>query len=258
MKADREDFPSLAVAKGLLASEESDNEGRTPRKSLSNMQTRLSRAITKAAVAVGTAGAVAATCWLLGRILETGGRKQMEVGSTSRVKSLDFVRERRFKAPPPLQERRRTLAENSFAHLPLVSECEELEEDAGYTGAGYTPEHDVCMLSVSVETLIAPVPKEVNGPFLSKVNGCRLCKASAEWSDTNGDLDDAICADSRSLSFSETDSSSGESVSTATSSDDCECEKEDGMRLELMGASKLDPGRPRQLSRTESWLYVRL
>ncbi|RLN95229.1 hypothetical protein BBJ28_00007958 [Nothophytophthora sp. Chile5] len=236
--------PSLAMS--------DDDDGKDP------ATTRLSRAITKAAVAVGTAGAVAATCWLLGRILETGGRKRMEVGSTGRVESPDFICERRFKAPPPLQQQRRTIAEDSFAHLPLVSECNELEEDKGYTGAGYTPEHDVCMLSVSVETLVAPVRKEVNGPFLSKVNGCRLCKAAAEWSDTSGAFDDAVSADSRSLSFSETDSSSGDSVYTATNSDECECEKEVGVRLEITGASKLDPGRPRQLSRTESWLYVRL
>ncbi|KAG7399163.1 hypothetical protein PHYBOEH_009623 [Phytophthora boehmeriae] len=189
------------------------------------MNTRLTRIFAKAAAAAGTAGTIALTCWLLDRMLTPDGRQ---------------VIERSNEGNDSMDDQQQACDENeSFALLPVVSESDEdSEEEAvvGYTDDSYTPQHDVCMLSVSVETLAGAEDDDV----AVDTSSCRLCRV----------VDDYQCdIRDRSLSFADTDSSSGDSV-RSNSID--QYEEKTGSHME----SPCDRNcRPR---RTENWLYVRL
>lgn len=202
------------------------------------MQSRAARTISKAIVAVGTAGAVATACWLLNRILE---RKRVEVAktyinakATSTVDNYDRIKS--------YQQQQEHDAGDSFALLPVVPESDgESEEDAmGYTADYFTPHYDVCMLSVSVQTLVDPLP---DVPPVDR-SECRLCRAAAKSCDTASDGVE-VGEKVRALSFSDTETSSNTSVLSMAS--ECGEDQDEGFMQ-----------RPRTCSRTEQWLYVRL
>ncbi|KAG1700949.1 hypothetical protein DVH05_011193 [Phytophthora capsici] len=189
------------------------------------MQSRATRAIAKAAVAASTAGAIATACWLVNRILDSRNHKRIE-DSLEYVDANDNEYDRY--SEQELDDG------NSFALLPVVSETDdESDEDAlGYTADYFTPHHDVCMLSVSVQTLMDPLPD-------IPPSDCRLCRAaeSCDAPSEHLDLDGKV----RALSFTESDISDRSEFSLVSELDD-----QDEHEM------------PVQRARTHSRLYVRL
>ncbi|KAG7378961.1 hypothetical protein PHYPSEUDO_009249 [Phytophthora pseudosyringae] len=207
------------------------------------MQYQAARAIvTRAVVAAGTASAIATVCWLLNRILDGSQREGIEDAHAYLDTTGGYSDDERD-GDYSDQEQERVDTDDSFALLPVVSESDdESDEDAlGYTADYFTPHYDVCVLSVSVQTLVDPLS---HVPAVDS-SDCRLCRAAAappESCDAARDGADLVGAKLRALSFSETDSSSNGSVFSIAS----ECDDE------------LDDEKPVQRSRTEQWLYVRL
>ncbi|KAF1794075.1 hypothetical protein GQ600_23145 [Phytophthora cactorum] len=199
------------------------------------MQSRATRAITKAVVAAGTAGAIATACWLLNRILDGSDHKCIEdpphISKTRKPTATMNVMETTATRPA-------VCPDDSFSLLPVVSESDDESENAmGYTGDYFTPHYDVCMLSVSIQTVVDPLPDVPS----SECRFCRAAEATEDYDAARNDFD--LGVKHRALSFSETECSSNRSaVSIASELGDDE-EVEDPVRMR---------------SRTEQWLYVRL
>ncbi|KAL3662022.1 hypothetical protein V7S43_012829 [Phytophthora oleae] len=196
------------------------------------MQSRAARAITKAVVAAGTAGAIATACWLLNRILDGSDDKRIEDGiEYVDTKDTDIDSDNEYDKYYSEQE---LDANDSFALLPVVSESDdESDEDAlGYTADYFTPQHDVCVLSISVQTLVDPLPDILP-------SDCRLCRAVESCDASSEDLD--LGGKLRALSFTESDSSDGSVFSFIS-------ELNDPDEHEM----------PVQRTRAHSRLYVRL
>ncbi|KAE8999038.1 hypothetical protein PR003_g18045 [Phytophthora rubi] len=214
------------------------------------MQYRVARAISRAVVAAGTAGAIVTACWLLNRILDDSEHKRIANAPTKINVDETFADDEsddEYDRTDSYQRRQVDAdADDSFALLPVVSESDdESEDDAmGYTGDFFTPRYDVCMLAVSVQTQVDPLS---DVPPVD-ASDCRLCRAATEGESCDSaagqgyDLDEKP----RALSFSETDSSSGGSVLSIASNTADVHDEESWKR------------RGRTCSRTEQWLYVRL
>jgi hypothetical protein len=195
------------------------------------MQSRAARAITKAVVAAGTAGAIATACWLLNRILDDSlGIKRIEEDPCC----LDDQDTNSSGSDDEYDNERIGDGDgDSFALLPVVFEFDDESDAMDYTADYFTPRHDVCMLSVSVQTQVDPLQ---DVPAVD-ARDCRLCRAAAaatqsfDAANASLDLGDKL----RALSFSDTDSSSGSVLSLSSEWGDHEEEYS-----------------------TKQWLYVRL
>ncbi|KAG6615346.1 pirin-like protein [Phytophthora cinnamomi] len=207
------------------------------------MQYRVARAISKAVVAAGTAGAIATACWLLTRILDDSKHKR--VANTSAyidvdeaITDDDMDDGEYDRVVDNYHQQFEEDAGDSFALLPVVSESDDESEALamGYTGDFFTPRHDVCMLSVSVQTQVDSLS---HVPPSSDPSDCRLCRAAVERCDPAAV---AVGEKPRALSFSETDSSSNGSV-LSIASDTADDHEEDPWQR-----------RERACSRTEQWL----
>ncbi|KAG6616595.1 pirin-like protein [Phytophthora cinnamomi] len=151
------------------------------------MQYRVARAISKAVVAAGTAGAIATACWLLTRILDDSKHKR--VANTSAyidvdeaITDDDMDDGEYDRVVDNYHQQFEEDAGDSFALLPVVSESDDESEALamGYTGDFFTPRHDVCMLSVSVQTQVDSLS---HVPPSSDPSDCRLCRAAVERCD---------------------------------------------------------------------------
>lgn len=135
--------------------------------------------MTKAAVAAGTAGTIATAYWLLNRIFHNDGYKRIKVANEI-LYSDDGNDEMNSDA--------------SFLMLPVVSESDEsINDSIGYTDECFPPHHDICMLSVCIETV---------DPFLSPISlsDDRVCLAPSETESTT-----FPSKKRRALSFTERD-----------------------------------------------------
>ncbi|CAH0514649.1 unnamed protein product [Peronospora belbahrii] len=179
------------------------------------MQSRTLQAVSKAVVAAGTAGAITTACWLLNRILDdhepkcivdaetlhlhtkptstaddytisTKYSQQKEHDVNNSFALLPIVSEsdeevdldNSFALLPIVSESDEEVdLDNSFALLPIVSESdEEVDGDAmDYITDYFTPPNDVCILSVSVPTLM----DQLSHVSTDGIPDCRLCKAAA-------------------------------------------------------------------------------
>ncbi|KAI9991852.1 hypothetical protein PInf_017272 [Phytophthora infestans] len=190
------------------------------------MQSRATRAITKAIVAAGTAGAMATACWLLNRILDGNNHKCIEE-LPSYIENEDSDSDGEYDGDfgDP---------DDSFTQLPVVSESDdEVAEDAmGYTSEYFTPHYDVYMLSVSIQTFVDPLSDVPSSE-------CRLCRAAEAFEDHDAAGDGFALGDKhRTLSFTDTECSSRSVASIASEFNDFD--EEDVVRT------------------TEQWFYVRL
>ncbi|CAH0488262.1 unnamed protein product [Peronospora farinosa] len=199
------------------------------------MESRALRPISKAVVAAGTAGAIATACWLLNRILDDDELQCTEVTPSS---YLNLMASTTFddynQTANTQQQQEENDTDKSFALLPIVSESDdEIDEDAmDYTADYFTPLHDVCIVSVNVETVDVPV---------NDLSECRLCRTAVKSYDS---IDDGMQLDKkpRTLSFSNTETSSNDSLLSLSS----ECVEDE----EIQGLQTC--------SKSQQWLYVRL
>uniref|UniRef100_A0AAV1UAT5 Uncharacterized protein n=1 Tax=Peronospora matthiolae TaxID=2874970 RepID=A0AAV1UAT5_9STRA len=196
------------------------------------MHSRATRAVSEVVVAAGTAGAIASAWWLLNQLLTADDRLK-RIGTSSAYLDSEAVSSPNTSYPSAPRrsyqsERDHDIDDGGFASLPLVSESEsDTDEDAmSYTAEYYTPHHDVCMLSVSVQTLLSPLA--------NASTACRLYEAETDENETTS-----------MLSFSDTELSSNGSALSLSSGYN---EQEENWIV------------PRSLTyaRTEQWLYVRL
>ncbi|CAH0478058.1 unnamed protein product [Peronospora belbahrii] len=189
------------------------------------MQSRTLQAVSKAIVAAGTAGAITTACWLLNRILDDHEPKCIVDAETLHLHtkptstgddytiSTKYSQQKEhdvnnsFALLPTVSESDEEVdLDNSFALLPIVSESdEEVDGDAmDYITDYFTPPNDVCILSVSVPTLM----DQLSHVSTDGIPDCRLCKAAAiESSDLTIDeiyMDEKI----QTLLFSSTEKSS--------------------------------------------------
>ncbi|ETM32826.1 hypothetical protein PPTG_05964 [Phytophthora nicotianae INRA-310] len=198
------------------------------------MQSRVARALTKTIVAAGTASAIATACWLLNRILDGNDHKRIE-NLREYIEEKDNDEDDEYADYSDYSDY--SDPDDGFALLPVVSESDDESESAmGYTSDYFTPPYDVCMLSVSIQTVVDP---------LSDVSSseCRLCKAAdaTEGFDAAGDGFD-LDEKHRALSFTDTECSSNRSVLSVASEHGDDYEEGDVVRR----------------SRVDQWLYVRL
>ena len=202
------------------------------------MDSRVLRPIAKAVVAAGTAGAIATACWLLDRILDDDTLKCTDAGTS----------DLHLKATTTVDDYNTTVnyhhhhqecnTDESFALLPLVADSDdkvdEVNEDVlDYTADHFTPHYDVCIVSVTVETVD-------DVPFHDSSED-RLCSAAVNSCDSIGNgIQRSI--KHRTLSFSNTEACSNDSELSLSS----ECGEEDDMQRFPM------------CSKSQPRLYVRL
>uniref|UniRef100_M4BWF4 Uncharacterized protein n=1 Tax=Hyaloperonospora arabidopsidis (strain Emoy2) TaxID=559515 RepID=M4BWF4_HYAAE len=199
------------------------------------MHSRATRAVSEVVVAAGTAGAIASAWWLLNQLLTADDRLKRTSTSSAYLDSEAVASPNTSYPSTPTRsyqpERDRDI-DDGFTSLPVVSVSEsDTDEDAmDYTAEYYTPHHDVCMLSVSVQTLLNPL---ANASTDRTSDDCRLCEAEA---DENGTAS--------MLSFSDTESSSSGSALSLSNGYN---EREENWIVPCSTHS-----------RTEQWLYIRL
>ncbi|CAI5719311.1 unnamed protein product [Peronospora effusa] len=195
------------------------------------MESRALRPISKAVVAAGTAGAIATACWLLNRILDDDELKCTEVTPSSYLNLKAFTTFDDYNQTANTQQQQEENdTDKSFALLPIVSESDdEIDEDAmDYTADYFTPLHDVCIVSVNVETVDVPV---------NDLSECRLCRTAVKSYDSM-----QLDKKPRTLSFSNPETSSNDSLLSLSS--------EYGEEEEIQGLQTC--------SKSQQWLYVRL
>ncbi|KAL8007518.1 putative rmlC-like cupin domain superfamily, pirin, rmlC-like jelly roll [Plasmopara halstedii] len=136
------------------------------------IQTRATRAITKAIMAAGTAGTIASVYWLVSRIVDDNDYKRLN-DSPKLTNAEITVNSDGYNEDYSEEEDSECYHCNRFRDLPVIfeSDNEYTEDITGYTGDCYTPSNDICMLSVSIKTLD-------DSHLDVSSRECRLCEAA--------------------------------------------------------------------------------
>ncbi|KAL7691751.1 hypothetical protein Plhal304r1_c008g0031701 [Plasmopara halstedii] len=195
------------------------------------IQTRATRAITKAIMAAGTAGTIASVYWLVSRIVDDNDYKRLN-DSPKLTNAEITVNSDGYNEDYSEEEDSECYHCNRFRDLPVIfeSDNEYTEDITGYTGDCYTPSNDICMLSVSIKTLD-------DSHLDVSSRECRLCEAAESKFAINYEDINA-----QRLYFPETECTNNESVVSAGS----DMEAESSIQRNAANC------------KTEQWLYVRL